>query len=301
MAENFCVSDIKSYLRNPDFELVCWFATTHSGPHCHRNFYELVVISSGCGIHTTNGVSCEVSTGDILLLPPGQSHDYSEYDKLELYNLIFSPQMMGYFLPDLTGMIGFQRIFSSSSNPRQHFSNIRIEDEYFHEIFELLKEMSSLRNNTMPGTQMIILSDFIRVVTLISLHSNWSSSDSKNHHIEKISEFLHTLEKTFTEPWDLAQMANSCNMGISNFRRIFRQITSVPPLEYLLRLRLARAIIMLESTDKDLEEIAFNCGFGSANYLSRQFRKNYQITPYRYRKEYQQGQREPFITAKLRR
>ena len=74
MAENFGVSDIKSYLRNPDFELVCWFATTHSGPHCHRNFYELVVISSGCGIHTTNGVSCEVSTGDILLLPPGQSH-----------------------------------------------------------------------------------------------------------------------------------------------------------------------------------------------------------------------------------
>lgn len=298
MTENITSKGINSYITTPDFQLVCWFADHHSGEHFHRDFYELAVISSGHGIHTIGGISSEVSTGDILLIPPGQPHNYSEYDKLDLYNLLFTPQMMRYFLPDLTRTIGFQRIFDNTADSRTHFSNLRICDEYFHEIFALLKEMSSLSDNTMPGTQMIILSDFIRVITLISLHSKPGFPDSKNHHIEEISQFLSMLEKNYTDQWDLAKMAHSCHMSVSNFRQIFRQVTSMPPLEYLIRLRLLRAIAMLESSDKNLEEIAYNCGFGSANYLSRQFRKNYNITPYRYRKEYQTGQREPLGTAK---
>ena len=79
-------------------------------------------------------------------------------------------------------------------------------------------------------------------------------------------------------------MARFCNMGISSFRQNFRKFTKSSPIEYLLRLRINQAAILLKTSSEPLTRIAFACGFTDINYFSRQFKKYYNILPSQYRK-----------------
>ena len=91
------------------------------------------------------------------------------------------------------------------------------------------------------------------------------------------------LARDYNRPWNLKKMAKTVNMSVSAFRQEFRKLTEVPPMEYLLKLRLEHAADMLGRPDLLLSDIAAECGFSNANYFSRQFRKYFGIPPSRYR------------------
>jgi AraC-like DNA-binding protein/mannose-6-phosphate isomerase-like protein (cupin superfamily) len=49
-------------------------SNTKVNTHVHGNLYELTVVTDGCGVITTNGISVSVSCGDIYLSFPGDTH-----------------------------------------------------------------------------------------------------------------------------------------------------------------------------------------------------------------------------------
>ena len=104
---------------------------------------------------------------------------------------------------------------------------------------------------------------------------------------------LSELEKNCAVLWSLERMAKFCNMSVSSFRQSFRKLTGVPPLEYLVQLRLNKAAGRLATSTENLEEIADKCGFNDVNYFSKQFKKHFNILPSRYRKECSEGKRAP--------
>ena len=59
----------------------------------------------------------------------------------------------------------------------------------------------------------------------------------------------------------------------SNLMRVFRKATGQTPIEYLVRLRIQRAMDMLRNTDLTVTEIALEVGFNDSNYFTRQFRR----------------------------
>jgi AraC-like DNA-binding protein len=73
-------------------------------------------------------------------------------------------------------------------------------------------------------------------------------------------------------------------MSKSNLLAVFKEATGHSPIEYLIRLRLHNAAEMLASTSLSISEIAAECGFADSNYLTRQFRKIYNISPREFRK-----------------
>ena len=56
-----------------------------------------------------------------------------------------------------------------------------------------------------------------------------------------------------------------------------------------IELRIARAAHLLQTTDKNITETAFECGFEDSNYFSRQFRKIMGITPRLYKTQQATG------------
>ena len=59
--------------------------------------------------------------------------------------------------------------------------------------------------------------------------------------------------------------------------------------EYVLRVKMARAAFLLESTDLLIYEICDLLSYQDTNYFTRQFRKIYQMTPTAYREEHRAG------------
>ena len=72
-------------------------------------------------------------------------------------------------------------------------------------------------------------------------------------------------------------------MSRSNLMRVFRAATGQSPIEYLLRLRIQKAMALLRNTDLTITEIAMEVGFNDSNYFTRQFKRVQGSSPTRFR------------------
>lgn len=70
------------------------------------------------------------------------------------------------------------------------------------------------------------------------------------------------------------------------FNRIFQAHTGFSVMEYVRFTRLKRASILLRTTDRDILDIALDCGYEAHESFTRAFRKQYGKTPSEYRAYY---------------
>ena len=54
-------------------------------------------------------------------------------------------------------------------------------------------------------------------------------------------------------------------------------------VNYLAKERLEHAIVLLSNTDKPIDQIAYECGFKSTSYFSYAFKKEFLVSPLKYR------------------
>ena len=65
---------------------------------------------------------------------------------------------------------------------------------------------------------------------------------------------------------------------------LFTKQFGITPQQYILQKRINSAALMLFESNKNIREIAFDCGFESETYFNRQFHKYMGISPGKYRK-----------------
>ena len=109
----------------------------------------------------------------------------------------------------------------------------------------------------------------------------------KNYEI--ISNAKRFIENNYKNSINLKDIADSVNLSPIYFHNIFTNACGVSPHDYLIDCRITEAKKQLWDSDKNLDFIAQNCGFGCAQYFSRIFKKITGITPGKYRKEVQQN------------
>ena len=82
---------------------------------------------------------------------------------------------------------------------------------------------------------------------------------------------LYIAEQYHTEI-KVAQLARSCAMSESHFRKVFVQLMNETPVEYLNRYRIYRAVHMLHLNEREsISHIAEACGFTSIATFNRNF------------------------------
>ncbi|CAI8873206.1 GlxA family transcriptional regulator [Chryseobacterium sp. IT-36CA2] len=94
------------------------------------------------------------------------------------------------------------------------------------------------------------------------------------------------LKDKLGETITIEYIAESLNMSIRNFSRVFVKESGMPPGKFLEKMRLDQAKNMLEYTDMSVDMIADKCGFSNSVSLSRVFLKNISISPAQYRKAF---------------
>ena len=80
-------------------------------------------------------------------------------------------------------------------------------------------------------------------------------------------------------------MAETVNMSPSCFRHHFTEITGIPPGEYLMNLRLRKAVLLLNFPNS-IEETAALCGIPDSNYFARLIRKRTGFSPKEIQRKY---------------
>ncbi|MHC4266017.1 MAG: AraC family transcriptional regulator [Planctomycetota bacterium] len=103
--------------------------------------------------------------------------------------------------------------------------------------------------------------------------------------VELFIKDLIQYREYLIHPWTVLSMAKECGLGISQFRKYFKQITNMTPMNYLnfQRVNLAKKLL-LEHTGKNITEIAFLCGFKTSQYFATVFREYSNYNPTEFRK-----------------
>lgn len=82
---------------------------------------------------------------------------------------------------------------------------------------------------------------------------------------------------------DVEQLAQRMHMSPRQFNRRFVAAFSLTPQRYIEQLRIEAAKPLLESTRKNMQRIASECGFGSADAMRRVFARQLGVSPSDYR------------------
>lgn len=95
------------------------------------------------------------------------------------------------------------------------------------------------------------------------------------------------MESNFMYNMRLEQFAYLSGRSVSAFKSDFIKAFNSPPGKWLLQRRLEHAKYLLEVTDKNINELAFDTGFENASHFIKIFKKTYGITPLQLRKSVQ--------------
>jgi AraC family transcriptional regulator len=84
----------------------------------------------------------------------------------------------------------------------------------------------------------------------------------------------------------LDEMAQSVSLSTAHFARMFRKSTGETPHQFVLRLRLERAKMMLRAPDARILDVAVACGFKTQQHFAQVFRDVCGVRPTEYRQTF---------------
>jgi AraC family transcriptional regulator len=103
-------------------------------------------------------------------------------------------------------------------------------------------------------------------------------------HYESVERVISAMHDQLDQPMTLRELAKIGFASPYHFNRTFRQITGVPPLQFLYALRLEAAKRMLCETQKKVIDICYEVGYSSVGTFTRRFADVLGVSPVRFRK-----------------
>lgn len=104
---------------------------------------------------------------------------------------------------------------------------------------------------------------------------------SSNPQMQLIINFIR---QSYAQKISISDSAKAADISISKQERLFKHIFGISPLMYLRRTRLNAACRMLRTRKHSIHEVAVACGFNDQTNMTRAFRQELKITPYKYLK-----------------
>ncbi len=113
------------------------------------------------------------------------------------------------------------------------------------------------------------------------------ASASVDSRPRRLTSALRLMAERCGERISRAEIAAAAQMSQSHFSRSFTRQFGRPFVDILGRMRADRAAELLARSDKPIKLIALECGFADQSHLTRSFRRQYHVTPARYRIEHE--------------
>lgn len=101
--------------------------------------------------------------------------------------------------------------------------------------------------------------------------------------ITKALQYIKTA--TVNSEISIEDVANHAGFSTDYFNRIFLAHTGFNVMEYVRFSRMKKAAHLLRCTDKDILNIALDCGYEAHESFARTFKKQYGVSPTEYRKQ----------------
>lgn len=224
--------------------------------HKHK-CYELVYYYTGEGICEYGKVKYPYQANTYMIIPPDTLHNDIHTRPCKIFCLGFSSAKND--LPC--------GIFSDKDKKILNYINL-ISDEFKNAFDDHLAAVNSLISNIIIETK----------------RKKYSKTKDFGNNLS-LKNVIAYIDNNFTNNISPEDFAKISNYSYSRFRHMFKHAVGVSPKQYILNKRIELAKNLLTSTKISITSIAYSCGFTSSSIFTKQFIKNTDITPSRYRKQ----------------
>lgn len=245
--------------------------------HRHR-VYHFIFCLEGANYFIVDGREYPFSRGDFFMINPGQSHLLNPLspEYVRFYALTFSFLGSGGEELDLPWGSVLLRQFGVTSPVEK---GRLAEDRLPRAEEELTRWLDSLiafdRDLSPVGLGFM---DFLRRFYLNP------PGREEGALLTPVDRAVRFIRDNYAQSLDLDELARASRLSKGHFVRLFRERFGRTPMAYLSDYRLDRAAYLLVHTDLTASEAAFQCGFESAGYFGKVFKKSRGVTPGEYRR-----------------
>ena len=219
-----------------------------------------------------------------LRIRPDTAHAYEAVSDFSLVNLIYAPNLLP--LCDLAKSPGYQALFVLEPEqwlPGGEFRHLRLDRETLHRAEIEIERLDGTLAENQPGHQFRALAIFMGIVGMLTDYFTELAVPSERQELFRLGLVLSYLEKNYSLPLTLPEIARHAAVSEVTLYRLFRKGTGDSPINCLNRIRLRHARALLLNTRLPVSEIAAATGFTDSNYFSRCFRKFTGLSPREFR------------------
>ena len=254
--------------------------------HCHEEI-EVVYVDCGNCRYTVSGRDVDLKFGDILVMMPWVLHSFRTVEKEHYFiasTYLISLNMINnssvdicsskYFSPMINGSCSDCCLITTENG---HYEELRKIVEDMFDTYSDARRFFELQLKSLINNLIFKLLDY----GLLEIYDN-PSEDSDVKTVRKVVDYI---SENYRENITLAKLANLVSMSETGLSRLFRSVTGMSCIDYVIEFRLSRAMSMLRFSDRPVIEIAYDVGFNNISYFNRTFKKHFNQTPSQCRRD----------------
>lgn len=241
--------------------------------HVH-DCLEIGYCYDGAGIFIVDEKILPFSGGDVSIIFKNQFHKaQSEQDKSSQWDFVYInvEQLLGdmnakdlsYINNLLTGRSDFDNILKPDQNP-----------DIKELILDIIVEIRNANIGYKVAVKGLILALAAKLGRLVK-----EPAVEINNDIVRILPAIDYISKKYMEPIQITEAASLCSMSLTNFRRYFNNCLKVSPLEYITKIRIQTATMLLTSTKYSILDISTRVGYCSLSSFNRHFKELQGVSP----------------------
>ena len=241
--------------------------------HLHKEMELCYILSGTCRV-STDRQSFTAGAGGVLLFDAGAGHEiWAAGAPARILTLQLSHGFCSRFYPQIRNVRFGCRLLSDclsadALHTLQH-AMLQAFSEYLLDspqaMFACMAQIHAIFALLLQGVPYRVLSD--------------TENTTQTRNAERMHRILHYLETHYSEPVRLSEIAKTEGLTQTYLSHLFREQLHIPFQEYLARLRLEAAMLLLRQSDTTLTDAAYACGFSDPKYLNRSFQKNLGMSP----------------------
>ena len=211
---------------------------------------------------------------DIVFVEPGLPFAVKAREEAVLCHVRYSPEV----LRSVSGGKKQYIFCNSCTDSRKSYDNIR---RIFLEI--ILEYADGEKNNLCRERSLLyrLLGELKEEFAV--QEGGGATEESLPEDDIRFHEMLRYISGHYRESIGLDQLSRQMYVSSSTLSRLFRKKMGMHFSDYVMQLRLRESRQDLLYTDRNITQIAMECGFSNLSVFNRAFRENYGMTPSEYR------------------
>ncbi|MBE6974116.1 MAG: helix-turn-helix domain-containing protein [Ruminococcaceae bacterium] len=243
----------------------------------NHGFYELMAILSGSGTHWINGTVYQVLPGDVFLLNFGDRHYLNPSDQKTEFRWIVLAWVPSWLTIDDPLLLNNKKY---NDRATMHITNLLMDSLYEYN----LKQQDYI--DVIKYQLMAVLKKLKRLPE--QREATYTDRHRKNL-IKRATAYIH---ENYAQQITLKDIADLLDISQVYLCKLFSEEIGMGAIQYLRKVRVDRAALLLRTTEKKVSMIAAEVGFRDVKSFFSAFKTQMGVTPAAYRKHHHQSREE---------